>query len=225
MYTIEQTRELYLKDLDTPLVHPSGFVERKVRNVSHWANISSHSGTGVTEFVNLTNEYRRGRRIVCESDLHLGHKNIIKYCNRPFDDVAAMNDALVYYQRCNTNDDDIVIFGGDIGFLPFADINRYIRLFKGYKILILGNHDITRDGKPYPLEFDEIHISNSLMLENGNCVVFTHIPISNLPKNVYNIHGHLHTTLLDPAKYRSMCVEIVGYKPVELTSLLHGFCE
>jgi hypothetical protein len=29
------------------------------------------------------------------ADLHLGHRNIVDYCNRPFRDVEAMNDALM----------------------------------------------------------------------------------------------------------------------------------
>jgi len=29
------------------------------------------------------------------ADLHLGHRNIIEYCNRPFADVDEMNRALI----------------------------------------------------------------------------------------------------------------------------------
>lgn len=34
-------------------------------------------------------------RIWFVSDLHLAHKNIIKYCSRPFDNVNQMNEILI----------------------------------------------------------------------------------------------------------------------------------
>ncbi len=35
------------------------------------------------------------RSIWFTSDFHLGHFNIIRYCNRPFADILAMDDAIV----------------------------------------------------------------------------------------------------------------------------------
>jgi len=37
------------------------------------------------------------------ADLHLGHRNIISYCERPFLDAAEMNDALIEGWRTSSN--------------------------------------------------------------------------------------------------------------------------
>jgi hypothetical protein len=41
------------------------------------------------------------------ADLHLGHRNIISYCDRPFESVGAMNRALI--ARWNEAVDDDVV--------------------------------------------------------------------------------------------------------------------
>ena len=47
------------------------------------------------------------------SDFHLGHFNIIRYCNRPFADTREMNAAIL--ERLNTlvKPDDVLYFLGD----------------------------------------------------------------------------------------------------------------
>ena len=47
------------------------------------------------------------------SDFHLGHFNIIRYCNRPFADTREMNAAIL--ERLNTlvKPDDVLYFVGD----------------------------------------------------------------------------------------------------------------
>ena len=47
------------------------------------------------------------------SDLHFGHENIIRYCDRPFADVDAMNRALVDRWNEVVGDDDVVWVLGD----------------------------------------------------------------------------------------------------------------
>jgi calcineurin-like phosphoesterase family protein len=37
-----------------------------------------------------------GGTVYIWSDLHLGHANLIKYCDRPFADAEAMNKALLH---------------------------------------------------------------------------------------------------------------------------------
>lgn len=46
------------------------------------------------------------------ADLHLGHRNIIDYCGRPFGDAVAMNRALVDgWNNVVAEDDDVWVLG------------------------------------------------------------------------------------------------------------------
>jgi hypothetical protein len=56
------------------------------------------------------------------ADLHLGHHNIIDYCNRPFHDVHAMNDALVENWNEAVAPGDTVWVVGDFALGKIADI-------------------------------------------------------------------------------------------------------
>ena len=41
-------------------------------------------------------KFSRTERVWFTADSHIGHRNIIKYCQRPFSDVKDMNDAFEY---------------------------------------------------------------------------------------------------------------------------------
>ena len=50
------------------------------------------------------------------ADFHLAHKNIIKYCNRPFSDVKTMDNTILsnFFKKVMPN--DILYFLGDLSF-------------------------------------------------------------------------------------------------------------
>jgi len=75
------------------------------------------------------------------ADLHLGHSNIIKYCNRPFDDVIEMNKAIVNNWNEVIDDNSHVFILGDFAFASSKDTIHFIKSLKGIKYLIAGNHD------------------------------------------------------------------------------------
>lgn len=72
------------------------------------------------------------------SDQHFGHKNVVKYCNRPFKDIDENNEALIEAHNKLVSKDDIVYHLGDFA---FRNHKRYLDRMNGQHHLILGNHD------------------------------------------------------------------------------------
>lgn len=77
------------------------------------------------------------------ADFHLGHKNIIKYCNRPFKTVYEMDDYILDLLEKMTNPNDVLYFLGDLTFKKeLAEL--FFKRFDYLEIhFIIGNHDST----------------------------------------------------------------------------------
>jgi Calcineurin-like phosphoesterase len=76
------------------------------------------------------------------ADFHLGHKNIIRYCHRPFDSVEAMNCAILERLNGAVKANDVLYFLGDFCIGPKAralELRREIRCRKIFAVP--GNHD------------------------------------------------------------------------------------
>lgn len=101
------------------------------------------------------------------SDTHFGHKNIIDFCKRPFQDVSHMNEILIKNWNETVSPDDTVFHLGDVALGPWVEWDSILSRLNGYKILIVGNHDRIFAGEKerqrerfrpfYEQWFDEIH--------------------------------------------------------------------
>lgn len=93
------------------------------------------------------------------SDLHFYHKNVIKFCNRPFRtknpffrlwewwtgniseaSVKIMNEALIANWNAVVKPEDTVYCLGDVS-MAFRPIELYSHRLNGKKFLVPGNHD------------------------------------------------------------------------------------
>ncbi len=75
------------------------------------------------------------------SDLHLGHVNIINFCDRPFRSVDGMNFALIERWNATVSPGDEVWVVGDFAMGVREDTVPLAKQLNGRKILIPGNHD------------------------------------------------------------------------------------
>lgn len=75
------------------------------------------------------------------SDLHLGHRNIIRLCNRPFATIEEMDETLIRNWNAKVTNGDTVYILGDLLFRNEKPAEEYLKQLKGKKHPIIGNHD------------------------------------------------------------------------------------
>lgn len=72
------------------------------------------------------------------SDMHLGHKNIITYSNRPFSSIEEMDNIIIENYNSLVKPGDTVY---DLGDFSFANPKKYLDRFNVPPIRIKGSHD------------------------------------------------------------------------------------
>ena len=148
------------------------------------------------------------------SDTHYFHNNIIKYCNRPFETVDEMNEALVKNWNSVVGPDDHVYHLGDLCFGNVEKWNWCLELgrLNGHIHLILGNHDITRLFRPGPMieRFDSVDFQRCLIID-GWTVLLNHCPFrsfsNDIDHKVVQLFGHIHS---GPGEFGNVLPD--GYK-------------
>lgn len=76
------------------------------------------------------------------ADFHLGHKNIIEYCNRPFDTVEEMDRAILQNLNEKVKSDDILYFLGDFCMASKQRTREYREAINCKEVyMVWGNHD------------------------------------------------------------------------------------
>lgn len=127
------------------------------------------------------------------SDLHFYHKNIIKFCNRPFSSIEEMNQKLIDNWNSVVTDKDIVYVLGDFSFSNYDDtLNVFKKLNGCQKFLISGNHD-KKDTKSMPWAF----VKDAYELKvDGQYYYLSHYPHLSWNKSYhgsYHLYGHVHS--------------------------------
>jgi calcineurin-like phosphoesterase family protein len=92
--------------------------------------------------INEAMKFKATDRVWFTSDLHLGHQNIIKYCNRPWATVEEMNPEIIARWNAVVQPDDEVIVLGDVALGKIRETLPLCKQLNGrLKTLIYGNHD------------------------------------------------------------------------------------
>lgn len=208
-YKVNEVRELYLADLNKLVSYDGKTSKRRVKDVNTYKQIPVREQT-----INI-----HEHNVYVWSDIHFGHKNIIKYSNRPYASVVHMDECLITNFNSIVGPDDISIWVGDVAFHSTELTNIILDRCNGRKILIVGNHDF-HNQKLKDMNFDEIHLVYHIEYPDIS-LVFTHYPMDNLPKPHINIHGHLHiSSPLDSDQHINVCCEFHDYKPIPLLTIV-----
>lgn len=179
------------------------------------------------------------------SDLHFGHRNVIKFCGRPFIDIKEMGEMLIKnWNDCVAKDDNIFVLGDVFWFNDRSSIKKVLRKLNGNIYVIPGNHDDCRVWRTVLSEDKElatrVHLMDSVTvlrfdygeLANVLEVFLCHYPLMTWPhrdnKSV-NLFGHIHSkegsTGFDKDlplwEYQyDVGVDNNNYKPIEIVDIL-----
>lgn len=141
------------------------------------------------------------RNIFVTSDTHFFHKNIIKYCNRPFDSIEEMNETIIDNWNATVTNNDLVYHLGD--FMMGLSIKNHEKSFEKIKDLrgrirgkirlISGNHDkilikLCRMKNECP--FEVIKARDFIRSQSRKITLF------HRPENTdWLLHGHSHSNV------------------------------
>ena len=160
------------------------------------------------------------------ADLHLGHANIIKYCNRPFDTAEEMNEKLIAGWNSRVKPEDSVFVLGDFCFRngpngkPGEGLQSKSEYYKsrlnGNKIFIRGNHDGNNSLNTNIL---------SLVIDFGGSKAYcVHKPEhSNLSYPVVlcgHIHNNWKTAIIKDSLLINVGVDVHNFRPISLDELI-----
>lgn len=112
--------------------------------------------------------------------------------------------------RSKVGKNDTLIILGDVG------DKEWLKKLRGYKVLILGNHDA--GASTYKDYVDEVY-EGVLMISDK--IILSHEPVD-FPYAL-NVHGHTHAL---PHKYAdgylNMCAEAINYTPVPIKEIIES---
>lgn len=160
--------------------------------------------------------------IYYSSDLHLDHKNIIKYCNRPC--TEENHNEWIMSKFDHLKEGDILYLLGDISCnfrIKLKDFVTFFTYFADKKVILflaLGNHDEKFEKmmrEAYRLVFgissaeyikDYFCLRNIKINENITTrIVMSHYPFGSWDQShrgSINLHGHSHGTYKDRKKFQ-----------------------
>jgi calcineurin-like phosphoesterase family protein len=163
------------------------------------------------------------------SDTHFHHSNIIKYCNRPFNDAVEMNKTIIKNWNAVVKPDDLVYHLGDFCFgRENYHFDSVFNQLNGKIVFIEGNHDkLARQNK---YKFYNYHYGYHEAYVGDQLIVMSHYPMVTWNKKhrgAIMIHGHCHYNLpigrkesQELGKILDVGVDGNNYKPYSYDELM-----
>ena len=183
------------------------------------------------------------------ADTHFGHANIIKYCDRPFADVATMRAELVRRWNERVAVEDQVLVLGDFALGRIDETLTVLDELNGAKHLVVGNHDRPFDPDPgrraqwttryLAAGFRSItHGTAGYALAGKYPVLIGHFPYAGdshgedryAEQRPYDsglpiVHGHVHTSWRLDGRQLNVGVDVNDYAPISEDAVITTLSE
>lgn len=134
--------------------------------------------------------------ILFTGDMHLGHKNAIKYDRRPFSSVEEMDETIIQNWQNETKPNDTIYICGDLSWYNDNKTAEILKNLNGHKILIKGNHD--NHLKKSLQYFDDVKDYDEIHLPGNIHINISHYPIKWFNRRhhgAYMFYAHVHNSI------------------------------
>lgn len=150
------------------------------------------------------------QNIFFTSDYHIGHNNVIRFDNRPFENLHEMHEVMIEKWNSVVNDDSIIFYLGDYIYKgDVATAKWFSSQIKGRVHFLMGNHDRYKNitslkrfekiyGDDTTLGGATIQVRDQDCKDGWQSIVMCHYPILSWNKqhhSSWHIHGHCHQNL------------------------------
>jgi calcineurin-like phosphoesterase family protein len=158
------------------------------------------------------------------ADTHFGHKNIIRYCNRPFETAHEMNEVLIENWNKVVNQTDTVYHLGDVAILRPEKTREVLNRLNGKIYLISGNHEKSSHHTICSSRFEWIKDYHYLQLNGGIQIALFHYAMRTWLKQhwgAWHLYGHSHGNLppLEGTFAMDIGVDSCNYTPISLKAV------
>lgn len=149
------------------------------------------------------------------SDLHFGHRRMIRDRYRPFDSMEEHDEHLIAVWNDRVGKGDRVFVIGDFSFHDPNRTSDILHRLNGQKTLIVGNHDHSRDvGRTTGWQRVMHRFDQKLDTKLGPRYFFLeHFPVLSWHRVHYgaiHLHGHSHGSLRYPEELKRARILDVG---------------
>lgn len=167
------------------------------------------------------------------SDTHFGHQGMLVFGGRKFKDTSEMDELLIKRWNEVVGSSDIVYHLGDFAFqLDNAErVNGIFHRLNGRKFLVIGNHDVRKDGTLHPtiaaLAWEDQPQQMMEVKDEGNRVILCHYSLRVWPashRGSYHFYGHSHGNLPPHGLSRDVGVDVAdtNFQPRDFKQLVRG---
>lgn len=193
----------------------------------------------MTRTLSLFKNKFSGENLFFTSDTHFYHKEIIKFCSRPFDSVEEMNEALIKNWNETVPEDGTVFHLGDFSYGGCKEWTSVFNRLNGKIYLILGNHDLRKAKQGFMNRFESVSQQMTISVD-GQKIILNHNPFlcfAGAYNGGWQLFGHVHSgpksntgkdiprlSMLFPTQY-DVGVDNNDYRPVsfyELKTIIQG---